>query len=289
MREFYVYEHWRSDRNEIFYIGKGTGRRGYNFKQSRNNYYKAIVSKLLRIGAFVEVKIVAKRLTEQEAFDQEAEIMKRWLDAGAELANLSSGGIGGHTGARHTEAWKKRHGEFARQWFSTSENKEKHRNNMLGKRRTEEQKAKLRGPKSSEHIEAMRRGAKNRKRPIPRALEHSQRHKAALAAWRKTPEFFELQLRRKNKFDEKRLKNLETKRVAAEAEQKMLAELRFKQFIDSIANGTVKVCVRCQTSKAPGEFSPNIKMKSGTQAWCKKCCAEYQILLRQRKLVIGQE
>ena len=55
---FYVYEHWRTDRDECFYVGKGHGRRAYDMKR-RNKYHQAIVSKILRTGFAVEIKIVA--------------------------------------------------------------------------------------------------------------------------------------------------------------------------------------------------------------------------------------
>ena len=64
---YYVYEHWRLDRDECFYVGKGHGSRAFSMK-NRNKHHQAIVSKLNRIGSAFEVKIVASGLSEEEAF-----------------------------------------------------------------------------------------------------------------------------------------------------------------------------------------------------------------------------
>lgn len=91
--KFYVYEHWRLDRDECFYVGKGSGRRAYDMA-CRNQHHKAIQSKLNRIGSAMEIRIVASGLSEQEAFDLESERIKYWTQAGADLANRTYGGEG---------------------------------------------------------------------------------------------------------------------------------------------------------------------------------------------------
>lgn len=90
---FYVYEHWRLDRDECFYVGKGRGGRAYSMK-SRNRHHQAIVSKLRRIGSAFEVRIVAAGLTEANAFALEKERIKFWREAGIDLANVTIGGEG---------------------------------------------------------------------------------------------------------------------------------------------------------------------------------------------------
>jgi hypothetical protein len=94
---FYVYEHWRLDRDECFYVGKGTGKRAYVF-DGRNKYHKAICAKLSRIGSAFEVRIVASGLTEVEAFQLEIDRIKFWRETNIELANLATGGKGGLAG-----------------------------------------------------------------------------------------------------------------------------------------------------------------------------------------------
>lgn len=98
---FYVYEHWRPDRDEPFYVGKGRGGRA-NMMARRNRHHKAIQAKLHRLGLAVEVRIIASNLTEEEAFDLEKKQIAFYLKNGIDLANMTIGGEGstGHVGLR---------------------------------------------------------------------------------------------------------------------------------------------------------------------------------------------
>lgn len=91
-QHFYVYEHWRLDKDECFYVGKGAGNRAY-VKNGRNAHWRNIVSKLERIGSAYEVRIVASGLTEKEAFQLEKERIVFWRDV-VDLANQTDGGDG---------------------------------------------------------------------------------------------------------------------------------------------------------------------------------------------------
>jgi hypothetical protein len=91
--KFYVYEHWRLDKNEYFYVGKGHGTRAYVTKK-RNKHHRAITEKLSREGSAFDVKIVAMNLTEEEAFRIEVERIAFWRNDGADLTNLTTGGQG---------------------------------------------------------------------------------------------------------------------------------------------------------------------------------------------------
>lgn len=91
---FYVYEHWRLDRDECFYVGKGNGGRAYSSK-SRNRHWKSIVAKLSRIGSAMEVRIVQSGMSEQDSFDLEIERIVFWKEVGADLCNQAAGGLGG--------------------------------------------------------------------------------------------------------------------------------------------------------------------------------------------------
>lgn len=91
MNIFYVYEHWRLDKEECFYVGKGTGNRAY--RKGRNDHWNNIVAKLNRIGSGYEVRLVAVGLTEEEAFDLEKERISFWRDL-VDLANMTDGGDG---------------------------------------------------------------------------------------------------------------------------------------------------------------------------------------------------
>jgi hypothetical protein len=90
---FYIYEHWRLDRDECFYVGKGSGRRAYDMS-CRNQHHKAIQSKLNRIGFAMEVRIVACGLSEQDAYVLECERIKYWIEVGVDIANRTYGGEG---------------------------------------------------------------------------------------------------------------------------------------------------------------------------------------------------
>lgn len=119
---FYVYEHWRLDRDECFYVGKGHGNRAYDMRRGRNRHHKAIVAKMHRIGSSVEVRIVADGLVEAEAFRIERERIKFWKDAGADLANLTDGG-GGTAGFKMSEETKAKLAEISRNMSQEHRNK----------------------------------------------------------------------------------------------------------------------------------------------------------------------
>ena len=93
MNNFYVYEHWRLDRDECFYVGKGMKNRAYKMRD-RNSHHRAIMAKLSREGSGMEVRMVATGLTEDEAFALEVERIAFWREAGADLANRTNGGEG---------------------------------------------------------------------------------------------------------------------------------------------------------------------------------------------------
>lgn len=89
---FYVYEHWRPDKDICFYVGKGHGKRAYSL--SRKGYHLNIRNRLAALGMCVEVRLVRGELTETEAFDLERERIAFWRSAGVRLANLTDGGEG---------------------------------------------------------------------------------------------------------------------------------------------------------------------------------------------------
>lgn len=90
--KFYVYEHWRLDKDECFYVGKGSNSRAYK-RSGRNSHWTNIVNKLERIGSGYEVRLVATGLSEPEAFELERERISFWKDI-VDLANMSDGGEG---------------------------------------------------------------------------------------------------------------------------------------------------------------------------------------------------
>jgi hypothetical protein len=92
MNTFYVYEHWRPDKDVCFYVGKGRGNRAYNFR--RRLLYNRVVRKLAVIGMCVEVRMVASGLSEQDAFAIECHRIAFWRSVGSDLTNVTDGGEG---------------------------------------------------------------------------------------------------------------------------------------------------------------------------------------------------
>lgn len=98
---FYVYEHWRPDKDVCFYVGKGKRKRAYSFV--RGPRYNRVVKKLARLGMCVEVRLVHGTLTESEAFKIERERIAFWRSVSVELCNHTDGGDG-TSGYKHSPA-----------------------------------------------------------------------------------------------------------------------------------------------------------------------------------------
>jgi len=95
MGKYYLYEHWRPDRGEPFYVGYGSGRRANVLLRGRNRNHLGIQAKLSNLGMCVEVRIVASGLTLQDALSKEVALIAYWRAMGMDLANISKGGTGG--------------------------------------------------------------------------------------------------------------------------------------------------------------------------------------------------
>lgn len=156
MNIYYVYEHWRTDKDECFYVGKGKGKRAYNVN-NRNPHHKAIMAKLSREGFAMEVKIVASGLTEEEAFNLEIDRIAFWRSSGADLVNMTSGGDGvsgyefteshikklssAKIGKKLSDETKKKMSESRKGRIVSKETIEKIKKSNLGKKRSAEQNA----------------------------------------------------------------------------------------------------------------------------------------------------
>lgn len=284
--KFYVYEHWRTDKNECFYVGKGYGRRAYNIKQSRNRFHRFIVDKLERIGASVEVRIVIKNLTEIQAFSEETKRIKFWKNDGSVLANLTEGGEG-FSGGRHSEEWKNALSKRAAALWLDVESREKMIANMIGKKRTAEQKENYKGPKSEAHVDAIRAAAKNRKRPIPRTDAHRKNASEALKIaipimWQKRksdPAYIAAQEANRARIADEKNRRIEKEHFEA-------AQLRFNQFVFSLIDGTERRCTKCRMAKAPEQFTRTNQGPTGLSYICKPCCAKNQQEMRDAKRLL---
>jgi group I intron endonuclease len=92
---YYVYQHIKPDTNEIFYIGKGKGKRA-NESRGRNNFWHRIVNK----HGFV-AQIIVDNLDEELAFLCEKEAIDLYKRIGINLVNATDGGEGA-SGYKHT-------------------------------------------------------------------------------------------------------------------------------------------------------------------------------------------
>ena len=166
--KFYVYEHWRLDRDECFYVGKGKGNRAYVMRD-RNGHHKAIQAKVVREGYAIEVRMVATGLSESDAFDLEKERIRFWREMNIDLANMTDGGDGISGFKMNAEAKKK---------MSLAAKGRIGRKTMLGKKHSVETRMKMSAaqkgkPKSPEH--AAKVGLRHRGKKI------SEEHKTIVA------------------------------------------------------------------------------------------------------------
>lgn len=164
--KYYVYEHWRLDRDECFYVGKGKGNRAYQMRD-RNRHHKAIMAKLSREGFAVEVKIVASGLTEQESFNLEIERIAFWRQEGVDLANITIGGEGA-SGLKHSDETKRLWSEQRKGRHVPPEGRIKRSETMKGV------------PKSKEHAARAGKAGGLARKGIKWSLQSIQNRRAAL-------------------------------------------------------------------------------------------------------------
>ena len=161
---FYVYEHWRPDTDTCFYVGKGKGERAYKLKD-RNNLHEKIVNKLSDLGMCVEIRLVASGLAEDYAFEIEKQRIAFWRENGVMLANFTDGGDG-VSGLCHTLETRQKMSEKAKGRPGVK--------SMLGRKHSEETKAKMRAAKVGKKPNNF--GKKYDTKPL------SDEHKAKIAA-----------------------------------------------------------------------------------------------------------
>lgn len=85
---FYVYIHIRESDDKVFYVGKGSGKRAWDF-YGRNEYWKNVKNK-----HGVRVEVLFSSLSEKDAFELEKEAILSFEEMGCKLTNLTKGGEG---------------------------------------------------------------------------------------------------------------------------------------------------------------------------------------------------
>lgn len=236
MNKFCVYEHWRSDTNTCFYVGKGTIKRAHQVgPKTRNQHHARIVEKLKRTGFSYAVKLVDVSLFEKDAFALECERIKFWRDQGIKLTNMTNGGEGtcGHAlSEEHKAKISARHlGKI-----TSIETKEKmrvaqkgrSRPDLLGKAKSPEAKAKMssaqkgipRGPMSEEHKRKLGEASKGNNYALGNIL--SEETRAKMSASRKGKSRGPMSLEQKLKLSEA----LKGKKLSEESKARMSASLK---------------------------------------------------------------
>jgi hypothetical protein len=86
--KFYTYAHYKADTKEIFYIGKGSGKRAYDSSQ-RSKFWKSVVAK----HGF-SVEILSHWNCEKDAFLHEKFLIETFKSMGFRLCNMTDGGEG---------------------------------------------------------------------------------------------------------------------------------------------------------------------------------------------------
>jgi group I intron endonuclease len=127
-QKFYVYQHVRPDTGEVFYVGKGCGKRAINFN-NRGRYWDNVRNK----AGGVIVEYVAEGLDEELSLLAEQECIDVYRMRGVRLTNVCEGGTGA-TGRKASEETKQRIGQANR--HSPKARGEAH--GMYGKKHTPE-------------------------------------------------------------------------------------------------------------------------------------------------------
>lgn len=133
--EFYVYEYFKKDDDEVFYVGKGTGRRMYEL-HNRNKYFNSVYAKY-----DCDVRIYKDGLTNEESCDIERQRIAELKLVQQAYCNFTEGGTGFSTG--NLNPIHKRIEEGAVKLFDTNSKFFGEDNGFYGRQHTEETKRQI--------------------------------------------------------------------------------------------------------------------------------------------------
>lgn len=171
-KRHYVYLHRRKDTDEVFYVGKGFGKRAWK-KTTRSEWWKRIEAKYGRT-----VEIYREDLSEFEAFVLEAELILKF--GRDNLCNLTDGGEGG---VNPSEATRLKMSLAKKGRIVSDATREKMRIASTGRRHSEETKEKLRsanlGKPGHPHTEASKLAISTAQKGKIRSPEHCAKISAA--------------------------------------------------------------------------------------------------------------
>lgn len=127
--DFYVYEYYKRENDEVFYVGKGTKRRMYEL-HNRSKYFNAVYAKY-----DCDVRIFKDGLTNEEACKIERSRISVLKTIGQAYCNFTEGGTGFSTGELNPIFKRIENGTA--KLFDGTENFQ----SFTGKRHSEESKA----------------------------------------------------------------------------------------------------------------------------------------------------
>lgn len=132
---FYVYEYYKKDTDEVFYVGKGTGNR-INELHNRNQYFNAVYRKY-----DCGVRKTHEGLTNDEACEIEIRRIAELKEIGQAYCNFTEGGTGFSTGELNPIHERIRRGEV--KLFDSNSKFFGKDNGFYGRKHTEETKRKI--------------------------------------------------------------------------------------------------------------------------------------------------
>lgn len=142
---YYVYVWFRTDKNEVFYVGKGKGNRSHDMGM-RNRHFLNVVNKV-GMDNIVILKL-EENLEEQEAYEREKYYIAFYESLGHNLTNKTKGGEGSSDWySRLTEEEKQRHREISAKAFTGKKHSEETKKKM-----SEKAKGRKHSPESIEKM-----------------------------------------------------------------------------------------------------------------------------------------
>lgn len=170
----YVYLHRKKTDGEIFYIGKGRGKRAWK-KTQRSDWWKRIEAKHGR-----DVEIVLRGLTDEQAYDLERGLIE-WVGLD-NLCNLRDGGSGGFA---MKDSVKEHLRKINKGRFVSQETREKMRIAATGFRHSEETKERLREIGRAQSKKPATEETRKKLSEALRGRRFTDEHRSALSAARK--------------------------------------------------------------------------------------------------------
>ncbi|MCW0235268.1 MAG: NUMOD3 domain-containing DNA-binding protein [Ferrovibrio sp.] len=177
---FYIYTWTRPDTNEVFYVGKGSGRRDITPKL-KNPLFSNVVNKLKQLGFEPIVERIHEDLSESDAFEIERREIalrgRRDLGAGP-LTNLTDGGEG-MGGLVHRADSRAKMSASKRGVTRSAASIAKGAASNTGQKRTQETKEKMRATQTGKTM-----SPKSRRKigDAVRGRLYSEEHKLSLAS-----------------------------------------------------------------------------------------------------------